>query len=115
MPPNTSMDNAKALGRLEGTVESMREMLERVMDAIERDREEARDYRERHNHKLDAVTETVDSLRADMDMVKPIAEKMQRWQIMGLGIIIAFSTLGSITIMVWTYFKTQIIQIISHL
>lgn len=63
--------------------------------SIENDRAEAALLREASVKRLTALEGMVASIREDMDIVKPMAEKWRRWQYVGFGVVMTVGAIGA--------------------
>ena len=108
MSGNPTVDTSQSLGRLEGGMDAIKEAIRLLTFNIERDREGAHQHRSAADANLAMVERLVESLRADMDTVKPLAEKWARWQSVGFGVLLAVGMIGSVVGSGLTYFKTQV-------
>lgn len=108
MSNNQAVDAAQALGRLEGGVEALKELINGLSSHLEGDRAAALQHRSAADEKLAKLASDVSALRADMDSVKPFTEKWQRWQHIGLGALLTVCAIGSVVGSLLTYFKDQI-------
>lgn len=111
-PSFTNAETNLALGRLEGGVEAMKESIESLTLAIDRDRADAFARSDLQAKRLSNLEAVVSSIRHDMDIVKPLAEKWRRWQYVGLGVLMTVFGIGSAIGAAMQFFHDQVIAII---
>jgi hypothetical protein len=109
MTASSDLETAKSLGRLEGGMQALKELIGNLTDAIDADRAEAFRQREAQIKKMAEMEATLLAVKADMDAVKPLTEKWHRWQSIGFGVLLAVGLIGSVIGSALTYFHDQVI------
>lgn len=110
--PSQLIENAQALGRLEGGMESVQSSIAALANAIDRDRADAHNQREASLKRLSTLEGMVVSIREDMDVVKPLAEKWRRWQYVGFGIVMTVGAAGAMIGAGLQFFHDQVLTIL---
>lgn len=108
-PPNST---EQALGRVEGALTAMEAQIAALAAAFDEDRKAASAGRQAVAESLSSVKAEVSSLRGDMDAVKPITQKLERWQAVGLGALLTVGAIGSVIGAFLAYFKDRVIAAI---
>ena len=93
-------------------MEAMQASIIALTAAIDSDRAEAFRQREASAKRLAALEDVVASIRADMDMVKPLAEKWRRWQYVGFGAVMTIGAIGSVIGAALQFFHDQVLSLL---
>ncbi len=111
-PSDADVSTAQSLGRVEGTLGAMGATLTALAATLEDDRKQTADARAVVHDTLSKMNADIAKLRTDMDLVKPMTEKLQHWQAVGLGAILTVGAIGTVIGTFLAYFKDKILQVI---
>lgn len=65
------------------------------LDQLEKDNQEAREHRKWVAETLEQQLKHIERLQNDMEVVKPITDKLSKWQLVGTGVILTVGAIGT--------------------
>ncbi len=104
---------AQSLGRLEGKLEAIASGMTKLTAAVDSSRDASERQRKEFASAINFLEGEVKALREELNEVRPVTEKLQRWQAVGFGAVLVlgfiFSTAGALLV----YFKEQVHRLLS--